>query len=435
MTPPFTPMILSPHRSELLAGVRGLAPAYQDGLLDPVQVTDSYLDRIGHYDDAIGAFADLDIAGARAAAASSAARWARGRPLSALDGVPLAVKSNIAVAGLPWTAGIGAYRHRMAERDATCVARLRSKGAIIVGTTRMDEAALGAVGNNPWFGRTRNPGAADHIAGGSSGGSAAAVAAGFCAAALGTDSFGSVRIPASYCGVFGLKPKFGAVSTTGIVPLTRDFDTVGFLARSAEDCRILLDCLALPADPTPALSMVGMTGFAGDLAPLGRHLPQRLAELGIECRTIDWEEDPFQQGMKPALLIAEVDAARTHRDILNQPSAEISTGLRSMLEWGAGQPPAKLTDAKLRIAASKAAIFRQIAAFDLIVTPTTATVAPRLDHADDRSAARFTMTASLSGLPALALPFGRDANGLPCSLQIMGKSTDLLIALASNLAI
>ncbi len=419
----------------LEAGIAGLAPAYQAGTLDPIQVVTAYLSRIAAFNGMVGAYVDLDANRASMDAAASAARWSRQAPLSPLDGVPLAIKSNIAVSGLPWTAGIGARRNRPSRQDAACVAQLRRAGAVILGTVNMDEAALGAMTDNPWFGRTRNPYRLGHIAGGSSGGSAAAVAAGLCAAALGTDSFGSVRIPAGYCGVFGYKPVFGAVSSDRIIPLAPCFDTVGFLARSATDCRIFADFFELPESAQRPRAAIGLASFDGDLAPLGDGLRQRLLALGIETQAYDLPAGQFSHTMTQAVLIATSQAARTYRDILSDPSAEISRRLRTLLERGQAQSRATLRRARSDLIADKAALLRQIAAFRAVLLPTTATVAPQRQDADDRAAARYTLAASLGGLPAVAFPFGCDQDGLPYSVQVIGQCDRTVIDLAATLAI
>ncbi len=151
-----------------------------------------------------------------------------------LAGVTIGVKANIAVKGLPWTAGLDAYRNRIAQEDAKTVARLRDEGAMIVGTLNMEEGALGAKTDNPFFGAVQNPHRIGYSPGGSSGGSGAAVAAGLCDAALGTDTMGSVRIPASHCGVYGFKPATAAVSQHGLEPADLTLDAIGPMARSLE---------------------------------------------------------------------------------------------------------------------------------------------------------------------------------------------------------
>ncbi len=419
----------------IAAGIAGLAPAYRDGTLDPVGVVATYLARIAADDGRVGAYVDLDADRALRDAAASKVRWSRGKPLSPLDGVPFAIKANIAVAGLPWTAGIGAYRERRAARDAVCVARLRRAGAIILGTVNMDEAALGAMTDNPWFGRTCNPYRLDRIAGGSSGGAAAAVAAGFCAAALGTDTFGSVRIPAGYCGVFGYKPAAGLVSTNRVIPLARTLDTVGFLARSATDCRLLTDFFALPAAPSCPPALHGLWGFDGHLDALGKRVERRLSQLGLAFRTLDLVTDLFACAMKPALLLAESQAARTYQEVLSDPDSEVSPRLRAMLEWGRNQSRPKLMRATSDIAAGKAALLRELDPLELLVMPTTPDVAPSCQDSDDRFAARFTLAASLCGLPAIAVPFGCDHDGMPYSVQVIGQSDRAVLDLAGRLAI
>ena len=179
-----------------------------------MQAADVYLGRIERLNSLWRTPSCSWIARARfAEAAASTARWAAGAPLSPLDGVAIGIKANIAVRGLPWHAGVAAYRERIAHEDADCVMALRKSGAVILGVLNMHEAALGATTDNIAFGRCHNPYRHDFTPGGSSGGSAAAVSGGLCAAALGTDTLGSVRIPAAYCGVFGHMPPRGRLST------------------------------------------------------------------------------------------------------------------------------------------------------------------------------------------------------------------------------
>ncbi|MCS6931961.1 MAG: amidase, partial [Acetobacteraceae bacterium] len=188
-------------------------------------------------DAAIGAFWHLDP-GARGGTGPLAGR-------------AVAVKDNIAVAGMPWTAGLAAFRGRVAERDAPCIAALRAAGAAILGKTAMDEGALGATGEAPGFPPCRNPLDPRHSPGGSSGGSAAAVAAGFVRMAVGTDTMGSVRIPAAYCGVVGLKPTAGLIGRSGVEPLSDTLDTVGAIAATAEEAGRLLEALVAPDAEDP----------------------------------------------------------------------------------------------------------------------------------------------------------------------------------------
>jgi len=391
-------------------------------------VTRLFLDRIARHDGQIGAFADLDSEGALAAAATSAARWTRGAALSALDGIPLAIKSNIAVAGLPWTAGIGAYRERRATADAACVARLRAGGAVILGTTRMDEAALGAMGDNPWFGRTANPYDLDAIAGGSSAGSAAAVAAGFCVAALGTDTFGSVRIPAAWCGVFGVKPAFGAIGMDGILPLARGLDTLGFMARSIADCRVLSGFFGVTGQGSAG--PIGLAGFDGGSDLLATRLREALAAGRIATVPTALEPDPFARLMKPALLVAEVEGAEFYGAILS----DLSPNLRPLFEWGSTRTPTQVDTAHATLAAGRTAILENLAGIDLLITRAMTGPAPKRAAADDREAARFTLTASLCGLPALVLPIGVDPAGMPLAVQIMGRDLWPILDLAERLA-
>ena len=237
---------------------------------DAVAVTEAYLERIARINPRILAFTALDIDNARAAAAESAVRIARGEPRP-LEGVPFGIKANIDIEGLATTAGVAARRDDVATSDAAVVTRLRDAGAVILGHLNMHEAALGATTDNPAYGRTENPHRIGRTPGGSSGGSGAAVAAGLCAAALGTDTMGSVRIPAAYNGVYGLKPTHGLVPDDGLVFLARRLDSIGPLARSVADLAAVMAVLA-PLDEAAAVTRVAtlqtMTLVACDAAVL-----------------------------------------------------------------------------------------------------------------------------------------------------------------------
>ena len=192
-----------------------MAAMLRDRRLGAVALTEAYLDRITSANGEINALLHVDPAGALAAARDSDRRYAKGSPAGPLDGLPLVVKDNIEVAGLPVTNGMAVVHQSVC--DAVVAARLRAGGAVLLGKANMDEAALGADGVNPHHGRVENPNQKGFSVGGSSGGSAAAVAARFCPAALGTDTLGSVRLPAAYCGLTGFKPTDGLIPATGVV--------------------------------------------------------------------------------------------------------------------------------------------------------------------------------------------------------------------------
>ena len=221
-------------------GVAALSRELQLGRISAVEATQYYLARIDALDDRLNSFITVAAEQALAQAAIADTRRANGKRLGPLDGIPIALKDNIDLVDMPTTAGVAARRQHKAPADAAVTANLRDAGVVFLGKTNMHEAALGATTDNPSFGRCHNPHRYNYTPGGSSGGSAAAVTAGLCAAALGTDTLGSVRIPASYCGNFGYKPSDGLVSKRGIVPLSWTLDQVGLLAPRAEDLWLML---------------------------------------------------------------------------------------------------------------------------------------------------------------------------------------------------
>lgn len=229
-----------------------LHAAYANGRLEPVEVLRAHLDRLHTVGQRLRCVITPLDAMAWAQAQASAERWRAGRPLGWLDGIPVGLKDNIAVAGVRCTAGTAALDDEIPERDATVVTRLREAGAVLIAKLNLHEAALGATTANPFHGDCLNPLREGYTPGGSSGGSAAAVAAGLCTVALGTDTMGSVRIPAAYCGLFGYKPALGEVPLDGVIPLSPTLDTCGPLARSARDARVVAAVLAgresLPSD-------------------------------------------------------------------------------------------------------------------------------------------------------------------------------------------
>jgi aspartyl-tRNA(Asn)/glutamyl-tRNA(Gln) amidotransferase subunit A len=349
-----------------------------------------------------------------------------------LAGITLGIKSNIAVAGLPWTGGMGLYRNRIAEHDAAVVAKLRMGGAAILGALNMHEAALGATTDNAFYGRTINPHREGYTPGGSSGGSGAAVAAGLCDAALGTDTLGSVRIPAAYCGVYGLKPTNGFVSTDGLAFLEPSLDVIGPLARSLDMLERVWGVIGEdnPIEAVPIKRLVLLEGLGGvAVEPAVRAAYEKaciLLDLPIQhLRLIDSLTDIRMAGFGAAgrWLIDDLGEARSlHADLL-------SDELKFLLTI------CEKTPARPDILARTRDTLRATLDEDTILLMPTAPQAAFAHGRAPANQADFTALASIAGLPALALPAGWSEDGLPVSLQLVGAAASeaTLFAVARQL--
>ena len=368
---------------------------------------------------------------ARADADEADRRRAQGASLGPLDGVPIGVKDNIDVAGSPATAGMATRRDRFPPQDAFCVAKLRAQGAIILGKTNLHEAALGATNDNPHYGRCFNPHGSGRTPGGSSGGSAAAVAAGLVAGALGTDTLGSIRIPASYCGTVGLKPTFGRVSTAGVCALSSRFDHVGPLARTVEDAALLLYAMA-GADRDSAESprperdrrLAVLENYEGTpVAPAVREAFERalqvLADLGYRVESVAIPDYEPSQARRAGLLMVEADAALVHETDLAERPELLSDEVRAMLEYGRRATAAKRAQAERVVTLAAMGTRQLLEEFDAIVSPTTPQTAFLFGEPIPESQGDFTALANLAGCPAISVPMGADAAGMPIGLQLV----------------
>ena len=421
-----------PDASELAAG-------FASGSTDPRAVMEAALARIKRLDPLVGACNDLVASASLLAAAEAAGkRWRAGAPRSPLDGVAFGVKANIAVAGLPWHAGVAAFRDRTASGDATCVARLRAAGLIPVATLNMHEAALGVTSDNPAFATTRNPWAPDRIPGGSSGGSAAAVASGMVPLALGTDSLGSVRLPSALCGVVGFKPAHGEIPTDGVVPLSPSFDHVGVHARSVRDVAGVLPILRGERDrPTPyhdrpplAHWLLGASRTVD--APVAEALREAVASAERAAAPVDWSDGDLAALRRAALLICERDAARHFATTLRERPEDFSAEFRRLVAWGAAQGPARVRAATGQLARARHALCEALRD-RLLLGPTTPHLAPRRDSPIPTSLADFTVPPAIAGVPAVSFPAQRQGDNPPIGLQLTGAHSGHVLAAAASL--
>ena len=321
-----------------------------------------------------------------------------------MSGFRLAVKDNIDVAGLATTAGLQAWRYRIAERDASIVASLKKAGAVVVGKTLMDEAAFGALGDNPWYGRVHNPARNGYTAGGSSAGSAAAVASGEADLALGTDTLGSVRIPASYCGVVGYVPGAGRIDMTGVTPLAPSFDRVGFFTRSVHEMVGFTNTeIASSRPPVKALTSHRQVGQAAE----------RLRKAGVEVTAVDTSAFDWGALRRAMLLQIEIEAA----PLLELDS--LSPRLRAALEFGKNATPEQRARAGATMEAARKT-FRGWMGDDVLLLPSTPGPAFPFDAPVPADQADYATLSSLLGLPAISVPSPVAPGELPIGVQLVG---------------
>lgn len=430
-------------------GVVAAAKAVHDGDATPTALVADALRAIDGANAELGAFVRVDHDDALEQASRVEWRLASGETL-ALAGVTIAAKDNVDLAGRETRAGSIVLAGRVPDRDATVVARLRAAGAVIVGSAAMDELALGGTGENPHTGDVRNPVDRHAITGGSSSGSAAAVAAGLVDAALGTDTCGSIRMPAALTGTVGLRPSTGTVPLAGIVPLAPSMDTVGPLARTVEDMaavwQVLADRHAAPHEPTGTRVLVtGLHDVAPAVAAATAAAEARLAAIGATIATLPddgWIADSV--GVASTTFLRE--AALLHASAVAAHPERFGTEVLDALRAGAAIDEETWQAAHARRAELTARARAALAPGDVLLLPVFGFAWMR-SHADavetapgilvDRVPAmlQYVSAAALTGLPALSVPAGVDDTGHPIGVQLIGApdSEPRLIALARAL--
>jgi 2-dehydropantoate 2-reductase len=378
--------------------------------------------------DLLAAYERLDRLGRPVNAVVSVAGAPRRSAAGPLSGRAVAVKDIIAVEGLPTRCGSPSTSDAPAAADAALVARLRAAGAEVFATAQCLEFAAGFA--NPRVGDTRNPRDPARTSGGSSGGSAALVAAGVCDLAIGTDTGGSIRIPAAYCGVVGLKPTYGLVPTDGVFPLSPSLDHAGTLTATAADSIALLQAIAgpLPAPPAAGVPVIGVLSAQladRSVTPEVREAVQnalgRLAAAGWQLREVKppWLEEP-QRWEEALTVIVAREAAASHA---GRDTSQDAEGTRALLAFGAAVTTEQYASARAAQAALSAAVEETLAGVDALVGPTVGYCAPEQDPpfgvGDDSAEGRFTGPYNLTGHPAVSIPV--PAPGLPVGLQLAGR--------------
>ena len=417
--------------------IAGLQDAYRSGRSSPVAVAEDCLARAAATD---GVFIALTRDRALHEAAASEARWRAGRPLSPLDGIPVTWKDLFDVAGLPTTAGSRSLPQRRARSDAAAVARLARLGAVCIGKTNLSEFAFSGLGMNPWYGTPRNPrgpAQADHVCGGSSCGAAASVALGLCAVAIGTDTSGSVRVPAAFTGLYGWKPTRAAWPMAGVRGLAPSLDALGVIANSVEDAALVHATLAVDAAAAPASEASPLRTViadeplfqASEAAPRDRGLDalRRLEAQGIrvELRSVPEFRAAAALFEECGTLVA-AEAFRRYRSLLDGPQAAgIDPLVRQRLEAARSITAAQYRKLKRAQAQLSRSLQRQWPR-TVFAFPTAPFTAPRIaDVAQperyalvNARALHHTMLGSFLDLPGMAVPTGVDGDGLPTSLLL-----------------
>ncbi|MBZ5697711.1 MAG: Asp-tRNA(Asn)/Glu-tRNA(Gln) amidotransferase GatCAB subunit A [Acidobacteriia bacterium] len=445
------------------ATIEELAARLAKHEVSPVNLTEQFLRRIERHNPQLNAY--LTVTAERALTAARRAEKeltrSRSRPSGRhrpLLGIPIALKDNIWTRGIRTTAGSKVMRDFVPAEDATVARKLARAGAILLGKTNMHEFAYGITNNNAHYGPVHNPWGLDRISGGSSGGSAAAIAAGLCVASVGTDTGGSIRIPSAMCGIVGLKPTFGRVSVYGTVPLAPTFDHVGPLARSVADAAILLGLLAGRDPLDPASSARRVENFSAALCKpirkfrLGRPREYFWEKLDGEVRHAteaavrDMEKHGatvreislphLGESVEASTNISLAETRHFHEAAGYFPAHadEYSEEVRQRLDAGGNVLAVKYLDglaAQKRVRAEFDAAFREV---DAIIAPTVPVPAPPIgaefvdidgeQHGVRPALVGMNRPANFTGHPAISVPCGFTRDGLPVGLQLIGRAFD-----------
>ena len=436
-------MSLEEHNPDLpLQTIAALAPFIARRDISPVEVVGAYLRRIDDLDRHTNAFITLLRDEAVLEARVAERQIASGDYRGPLHGMPIGLKDLFYKKGVRTTAGskILEWTEFHPAEDSTVAARLKDAGAIIIGKLNMHEGALGASNDNPHYGKCHNPWKLGHSPGGSSGGSGAAVAAGLCAGALGTDNMGSIRIPAAFCGLAGLKPSNGLVSTRGMMPLSHSTGCIGPLARGVEGVAMMMAVLAgydpecvdsrppptgldftLPTEFSLSGMKMGVLEGSNGVEPAIRNAfgqALRVLEgLGAELRPVDIGN--LENYRLQCLLIIEAEGAVANGEYLDDPKLPLGADVRPLLEYGRRMPAGKLVKAlqtRDALCRRMEGVFGEVA---VVLSPTTPVASFPFQRGAPDNLAVYMAPANLCGLPALTLPMGLDGEGMPLGLQMM----------------
>jgi aspartyl-tRNA(Asn)/glutamyl-tRNA(Gln) amidotransferase subunit A len=428
----------------------------------PVELTEACLARIDRHNKAVNAFITVAREQALTAAREIEAELRRGARRGPLHGIPIALKDNIDTARMLTTAASGVFKDRVPVEDADVVVRLKKAGAVILGKLNLHEFALGGTSAVTYYGPVHNPWALDRVAGGSSGGSAAAIAADMCFGTLGTDTGGSIRIPASLCGIVGFKPTYGRVSTRGVVPMAWTLDHVGPMCKTVEDAALMLAAIAGydPLDPTSADAPVPDYGrairtptsklrvgvarspfFDGLNAEVARTVEAAIEVVRtLTARVVDVQ-------LPPAGNIADVwnsEIYAYHQPWITKTPELYQTQTRTLIQGAGKASAATYAQARRQVDVVRREIRNVFSTVDLLITPTQRGVAqpivpPQPGAGGGRGDAPApagglvnTAAFDIYGLPTISVPCGFTASGLPIGLQISGnhflESTVLALA-------